>query len=68
MKKIENAIMWIGAATALFFSVTQTATAIIRGEWFVAFCFAVMIAVSKGWMQALDAEERKEASNDGDQA
>ncbi len=68
MKKIEKAIMWIGAIGMLLFSITQTTVAIIRGEWFVAFCFALMIAVSKGMMQALNAEERKEASNDRDQA
>lgn len=68
MKKIEKAIMWIGAIGILLFSITQTAAAIIRGEWFLTFCFALMIAISKGMMQALDAEERKEASDDRNQA
>lgn len=67
MRKIEKAIMWIGAIGMLLFSITQTAAAIIRDEWFVAFCFAAMIAVSKGMMQAMDAESRKEEGNDGDQ-
>lgn len=66
MRKAEKAIMWIGAISFLIFSITQTAAAIIRGEWFLAFCFAVMIAISKGMMQALDAEARKEASDDRD--
>ena len=66
MRKAEKAIMWIGAIGMLLFSITQTAAAIIRGEWFIAFCFALMIAISKGMMQALDAEERKEASDDRD--
>lgn len=66
MRKAERAIMWIGAIGTLIFGITQTAAAIIRGEWFVAFCFAAIIAVSKGMMQALDAEERKEANDDGD--
>lgn len=68
MRKAEKAIMWIGAIGMLLFSITQTAAAIIRGEWFIAFCFALMIAISKGMMQALDAEERKEASDDRNQA
>jgi hypothetical protein len=68
MKKIERAIMWTGATVALFFCVTQTALALIRGDWFVAFCFAVMLPISKGMMQALDTEERKEANDDGDAA
>ena len=59
MKKIERGIMWAAAISALVLGITQTATAIIRGEWFVAFCFAVMIAISKGMMEALDAEEKK---------
>lgn len=67
MKKIEKAIMWIGAIGMLLFSITQTAAAIIRGEWFLTFCFVLMIAISKGMMQALDAESRKEEGNDGDQ-
>lgn len=66
MRKAEKAIMWIGAIGMLLFSITQTAAAIIRGEWFIAFCFALMIAISKGMMQALDAEERKEANDEGD--
>ncbi len=66
MRKVERAIMWTGAIGMLIFGITQTAAAIIRGEWFVAFCFAAIIAVSKGMMQALDAEERKEANDDGD--
>lgn len=66
MRKAEKAIMWIGAIGMLLFSITQTAAAIIRGEWFIAFCFALMIAISKGMMQAMDAEERKEASDDRD--
>lgn len=66
MKRAENIIMWIGAIACLVFGITQTAAALIRGEWFVAFCFAAIIAVSKGMMQALDAEERKEANDDGD--
>ena len=66
MRKAERAIMWIGAIGTLIFGITQTAADIIRGEWFVAFCFAAIIAVSKGMMQALDAEERKEANDDGD--
>ena len=66
MRKAEKAIMWIGAIGILLFSITQTAAAIIRGEWFIAFCFALMIAISKGMMQALDAEERKEANDEGD--
>lgn len=68
MKRAENIIMWIGAIACLVFGITQTAAALIRGEWFVAFCFAAMIAISKGMMQALDAEERKEASDDRNQA
>lgn len=67
MRKAERAIMWIGAVTCLFFGITQTAAAAIRGEWFVAFCFAAIIAVSKGWMKVLTAEGRKEEDNDGDQ-
>jgi len=59
MKKAERAIMWTGAIGTLIFGITQTAAAIIRGEWFVAFCFACIIAISKGMMQALDAEEKK---------
>lgn len=59
MKKVERAIMWTGAIGTLIFGITQTAAAIIRGEWFVAFCFAVIIAISKGMMQALDAEEKE---------
>ena len=66
MRKAEKAIMWIGAIGMLLFSITQTAAAIISGEWFIAFCFALMIAISKGMMQALDAEERKEANDEGD--
>lgn len=66
MRKVERAIMWTGAIGMLIFGITQAAAAIIRGEWFVAFCFAAIIAVSKGMMQALDAEERKEANDDGD--
>ena len=66
MRKAEKAIMWIGAIGMLLFSITQTAAAIIRGEWFIAFCFALMIAISKGMMQAMDAEERKEANDEGD--
>ena len=66
MRKAEKAIMWIGAIGTLIFSITQTAAAIIRGDWFITFCFALMIAISKGMMQALDAEERKEASDDRD--
>lgn len=65
MKRAENIIMWIGAIACLVFGITQTAAALIRGEWFVAFCFALMIAISKGMMQAL-IEERKEASDDRD--
>lgn len=67
MKRAESIIMWIGAIACLIFGITQTAAALIRGEWFVAFCFAAMIAISKGMMQALDAENRKEEGNDGDQ-
>lgn len=65
MRKAEKAIMWIGAIGMLLFSITQTAAAIIRGEWFIAFCFALMIAISKGMMQAL-VEESKETSDDRD--
>lgn len=68
MKKIERGIMWAAAISTLVLGITQTATAIIRGEWFLTFCFVLMIAISKGMMQALDAEERKEASDDRDQA
>lgn len=68
MKKIERGIMWAAAISALVLGITQTAAAIIRGEWFLTFCFALMIAISKGMMQALDAEERKEASDDRNQA
>ncbi len=59
MRKAERAIMWIGAIGTLIFGITQTAAAIIRGEWFVAFCFAVMIAISKSMMKALDEEEKE---------
>lgn len=59
MRKAERAIMWIGAIGTLIFSITQTAAAIIRGEWFVTFCFAVMIAISKSMMKALDEEEKE---------
>lgn len=62
MKKAERAIMWIGAIGTLIFSITQTAAAIIRGEWFVSFYFAVMIGISMGMMQ----EARKEESDDSD--
>ena len=65
MKKIERGIMWAAAISALVLGITQTAAAIIRGEWFIAFCFALMIAISKGMMQAL-VEESKEANDDGD--
>lgn len=65
MKKIERGIMWAAAISALVLGITQTATAIIRGEWFMAFVFAVFIAISKGMMQAL-VEESKEANDDGD--
>ena len=57
MKKIERAIMWAAAISALVLGITQTATAIIRGEWFMAFVFAVFIAISKGMMEALDAKK-----------
>ena len=59
MKKIERGIMWAAAISALVLGITQTATAIIRGEWFVAFCFTVMIAISKSMMKALDEEEKE---------
>lgn len=68
MKKIERGIMWAAAISALVLGITQTATAIIRGEWFMAFVFAVFIAISKGMMEALDAQKRKEAADDGDAA
>ncbi len=68
MRKTEKAVMWTGAVAALLFGVTQTAAAIIRGEWFTAFCFAAMVGLSKGWVEALIAEERKEAGNEGDKA
>ena len=53
---------------SLVLGITQTATAIIRGEWFMAFVFGVFIAISKGMMEALDAQKRKEAADDGDAA
>ena len=59
MRKAERVIMWIGAIGTLIFGITQTAAAIIRGEWFVAFCFTVMIAISKSMMKALDEEEKE---------
>mgnify|MGYP007091152284 FL=1 len=48
MKKIERGIMWAAADISLVLGITQTATAIIRGEWFMAFVFGVFIAISKG--------------------
>lgn len=68
MKKIERGIMWAAAISALVLGITQTATAIIRGEWFMAFVFGVFIAISKGMMEALEAKKRKEVSDDGDAA
>ena len=68
MKKIERGIMWAAAISALVLGITQTATAIIRGEWFMAFVVAVCIAMSKGMMEALYAKKRKEVSEDGDAA
>ena len=59
MEKTGRAIMWTGAIVALVFGITQTAAAIFRGDWFVALCFAAIIAGSKGLMQVLDTEEKK---------
>lgn len=68
MKKAEKTIMWVGATAALVFSIIQMMGALVRGSWLVALLFAAMVAAAKKWMEILDAEDRKEASDDREQA
>lgn len=68
MERAERTIMWIAALFFLIFGITQAAAAAIRGSWLYAICFVAIIAGSKMMMEALDKENGKEESHDGDEA